>query len=291
MLAEMPSSSVQALNPVQLAYALREVPSAPHILSHLSNLLQTGQVSLGELGRIVRLDPGLAIRVLRTAYGSADKPIGPFFTIEDAINRVGCSRLTEMVRTVTRSQVLDLPLGVYGLNTEEYWRASVSCAVAAELLAERTGESRDTAYIAGLLHNVGMLAVEAWAREEESCLAFACREWPREYSAGEGAVLGFTHAEVGAALLSAWNFPMTVREPVRFQYVPLRYGMQARMSCLLHTAKWLSAAVCTEEGAPRFPDNRYLDVLRLTSYELACMVVEVRVRMGEVRNVVGAIAA
>jgi HD-like signal output (HDOD) protein len=179
------------------------------------------------------------------------------------------------------------------LDTAEFWRWSVATGIAAQVIAERSGDDADVAYAIGLMHRVGMLAVEEWARLESSFLVFAHRGWVREYCAAEAAVLGFTHAEVGAALLHAWNFPQSIREPIRCQYVPLRYGPHARMTCVLHAAKWLGATVCADESdaAPEFPADRYLDVLHLTSFDLAKLVVDVRIQLGGVRNHLAARAA
>lgn len=285
MLLVHPATEAGKLSPVEVARTLSAIPSAPSVLSKLCLLLRDGSPSLGELARLVRLDPGLCCRVMRAAYEFNDD--SPFrATIEDAINCVGAQRVTEIARRVVRSQLLDFPLEVYGMDTDDFWRRSVATAIGAELLAEHTGEEADVAYLLGLLHNAGMFAVENWIRQESPGLVFAHRAWPREYSAAESAILGFTHAEVAAGVLTGWNFPSAVTEPIRYQFVPTRFGPHARLTCLVHIAKWLAAAVCTEGGVPTLPDARYLDVLRLTSYELMKLVVEVRVRIGHARQTV-----
>lgn len=243
------------------------------------------------MGRLVKLDSGLACRVFRAAYERSEEDENPWLTIEDAINKLGFEYIQDLVRQVTRAQALDRPLEVYGMETEEFWRWSVATALAAEAIAQSTGEDADLAFSLGLLHNVGIFAVEEWIRQESPGLAFAHRGWPREYTSAEVTFLGFTHAEVGAALLSLWQFPRAASEPIRHQYVPLRYGPHARLTCLLHAAKWLAAAVCSEDGMPPLPDSRHLDVLRLPSYELLKLVVEVRVRIGRAREAVRTLAA
>jgi HD-like signal output (HDOD) protein len=247
-------------------------------------ILRDGSATAGELGRIVRLEPGLAAQVLRARHEQGPVQQDRCFTVEDAMNSLGFAQLRELVGDTTRTQLFDRPLEVYNLEMDEFWRRSIATALGAELLAEVTGEDADVSFTMGLLHNVGMLAVDAWARENSPELVFAHRSWPRDYSPAEGAVLGFTQAEVGAALLNLWDFSSAVTEPIRAQDLPLRQGAHARRSCLLHAAKWLAAAVCTEDGTPRLPESRFLDVLRLPSYELVKLVVEVRVRLGSARN-------
>lgn len=277
--------------PVDVARALTVTPSAPAVVARLSLLLHGGNPTLAEIGRIVRHDPGLAAHVLRAGYQRRAERMIPCFTIEDAVNTLGFAQLHRFVSEVSRLQVFEPVMETYGLHMEEFWRSSVACALAAELLAEKTGEDPDSAYILGLMHNIGMLAVEAWSRNESSFLLFAHRGWQREYGASEAALLGFTHAEAGAALLSSWDFPRATVEAVRSQYVPARYGPYARLTCLLHAAKWLRTAVCTDDGVPAMPDDRLLDVLHLPSFELAKLVVEVRIRIGRARSLLGSRAA
>lgn len=279
------------LTPVEVARSLSAVPSAPSIVGKLSHLLHTGVPSFSEIGRLIRLDPGLACRVLREA-NEEDRPlVDPCFTIEDAINRLGFSRIHELVARVTRAQVFDLPLEAYGMEVEDFWRLSMATALGAELLAQHAGEDSDIVYALGLLHSVGMFAVDEWIRRESPGIAFSRRGFPRDFSAAEGAILGFTHAEVGAALLSSWHFTRATTEPIRHQYVPLRVGPHARLSCLLHVAKWLGAAVCSDDRIPLMPDPRYLDFIKLPSFELNRFVVEIRVRIGQARQAIETIAA
>ncbi len=279
------------LTPVEVARSLQRIPSAPAVLARLAAASRDGESSFSEMAHLVKLDPGLVAEILRARRQHRSAPHEPCFTIEDAINSLGLDYVRPLVDEVMQTQVIDQPLDVYNLEMDEFWRWSVATALSAEYLAERIGEDVDLSFATGLLHNVGMVAVANWARQNESQLVFAHRAWPREYSAAEGALLGFTHAEVGATLLQSWDFPSNMTEAIRAQYVPLRYGAHARRSCLLHTAKWLAAAVCTEEIAPKLPESAFLDVLRVPSYELLKMVVEIRVRIGRVRNAVEAVAA
>ena len=280
----MNTPEVVLLSPVEVARALETIPSAPLVMSRLSGMLRDGATSAGEIGRMVRFEPGLAMQVLRAHHQRSCAENPRCFTLEDAMNSLGFPYLRELVGEAARAQLFDQPLEVYNLEMDEFWRRSIATALGAELLAEITGEDADLSFTTGLLHNVGMLAVNAWAKENMPELVFAHRSWPREYSPAEGAVLGFTHAEVGATLLDIWQFSSAVSEPIRMQHVPSRSGPHARRSCLLHAAKWLGASVCTDGAVPKLPDTRYLDALNLASYELVKLVVDVRIRLGSARN-------
>ena len=292
----MPPTSIHIhsrLTVAEVAAGLAFLPSAPRVLSQLYALLRGGDPTLQQVSALLRLDPGLTARVLTLGNRFSASRGEHCLSVEDAINVVGFNAIHGMVSHVADAQVFSRSLGLYGLDADEYWRWSVACALAAEVLAEHTGEDTSTAYTVGLLHGAGMVAIDGALSAIEPTLIFAPRAFPREFADAERGVLGFTHAEVGAALLRAWNFPVLMVEPVRWQHTPLGSAGYARMACLLHAAKWLRAVVCADEDSESatMPPEVLLQSLRMTPEKLAKLVVEVRVKLGFVRNLVEFIAA
>jgi HD-like signal output (HDOD) protein len=279
--------------PEEVASGLPYLPSAPNVLQRLCGTVYEKDASLQELGCLLRLDPGLTARVLRLGNSLAGVRAQHCLTIEDAINLIGFKRLAGMIARVAKSQIFARSVSLYGLDAEDWWRWSVSCALAAELLAEHTGEDESVAYTVGLLHTVGIVAIDEWVMLKAPSLMFMPRGVLCEFVESERALLGYTQAEVGAAMLRQWGFPATMVEPLRWQYAPQSSPGFARMACLLHAAKWLRTVVCVEDGgrSPQMPDASVLKPLRINSDQLARFVVELRIRLGEVRNLVEAVAA
>ena len=249
---------------------------------------------MDELAGLIRLDPGLTVRVLEMSDGRlAKNERQTDVSIEEVINRVGFYRIASMIGQVAKSQIFAHPVNLYGLDAEEWWRWSISCALAAELLAERTGEDTSVAYLVGLLHSAGIVAIDEWVSRKTPSIQFMPRGVLCEFIESERALLGCTQAEVGAAMLRQWGFSPVVVEPVRWQYAPYGSAGYARMACLLNAAKWLRTVVCTEDDRrpPSLPDAVVLQPLRITPEKLVRLVVELRIRLGEVRNRVEAVAA
>ncbi len=274
--------------PEEIAQSLNHLPSAPLILQRLNQLVFSGSLSLTQMGKLIRLDPGLSAQVLRLGLELSEERGMRCHCVEDAINLIGFERVHLLAAEVGDAQALSLPLGAYGLDADEAWRESISCALAAELLAEHTGDDISDAYTIGLLHNVGMWAINSWVSQHEPGLTFTPRGALRNYVECERSLLGCTQAEVGAHLLASWHFPRAVFDPVQWQQTPLGSGGYQRMACLLHVAKWLRTVVCTdaEQVPPPMPDAVILRPLRLTAERLGRMVIEVRVRLGICRNLI-----
>jgi HD-like signal output (HDOD) protein len=272
----------------EVVSGLKFLPSAPRVLPQLYSLLRAGDPTLQQVSGLLRLDPGLTARVLKMGNRFSAARGEHCLSIEDAINAVGFDAIHAMVSQVADEQVLARPLGLYGLDADEYWRSSVTCALAAEVLAEHTGEDTSMAYTVGLLHSAGMVAIDQAVSAFEPTLTMAPRDFPREFADAERAWLNFTQAEVGGALLRSWNFPVTMIEPIRWQQTPLGSPGYARMACLLYAAKWVRAVICADDeaGAAPLPPPIILQPLRLTQERLAKLVVDVRVKLGSVRNLV-----
>ena len=284
MTAELPLPDCSLLTPDDIVREVKHLPSAPKVLPRLKELLCDGNSAMHEIVAFIRLDPGIAVRVLQMANSAYFSKGVRCLTVEEAVNRVGYDQVYELVSYAVASQVLVRPLEVYGIEADDLWKMSVSCALSAEALAALTGQDRSVAYTIGLLHCVGMVAIDEWALRNRRGLVLRTAGYPREAVESERAELGFTQAEAGEALLKHWEFPATISEPVRWQYAPRASAGQMRMSCLLHAAKWLRTAVCAPSGVPRppLPVESQLQPLGLTLTALGEIANEIAVRLTEV---------
>jgi len=258
----------------------------------LYSLLRRNDSSLQQIGTLLRFDPALTARVLQLGNQRSAARGVHCLSVEHAINQIGLDEIAQLVAHVADSQALVRPISIYGLEADEFWRWSIYCALASEVLAEHTGDDPSEAYTVGLVHMVGMVAIDEWLLRKGPTLMFNSMGFPREWLDNERALFGFSQAAVGAALLRSWNFPVTMVEPVRWQYNPRASAGYARMACLLHAAKWLRTVVCQgSDEPPALPDPAILTPLRLTQEKLSRMVVEVRIRLGSMQNALHAKAA
>src|SRR5262249_50623298 len=66
-----------------------DLPSKPQILMQLVSALSRPDVSLRDVGEIVRRDPALAAQVLRIANSAIYAPRVRIFSVTDALMRIG----------------------------------------------------------------------------------------------------------------------------------------------------------------------------------------------------------
>jgi HD-like signal output (HDOD) protein len=242
---------------------LEHLPSAPRVLPRLKQLLTDGNTAIGEVVEMVRLDPGIAARVMQFGNSAYFSHGLRCYTVEEAVNRVGYEQIYELVSTAVASQVLVRPLTTYGMDADDLWQNSIACALAAEVLADQMHLERNVAYTIGLLHSIGMVAIDDWAARRQPELRLLSKGLPLEFCEAERTILGFHQAEVGAALLRLWAFPPVMSEPVRWQYLPSGTAAHFQLAALLHAAKWIRTAVLHPTKLPPAPNPALLAKLGL----------------------------
>lgn len=283
-----PPFALQATTPDDVVRQLKHLPSAPRILPKLKRLLSDGNSSSHEIVMLIRLDPGIAARVLQIGNSAYFSQGLRCYTVDEAVHRVGYDQIYELVANAVASQVLVRPLQCYDMEADTLWYSSVAAAIAAELLAERLNLDRDIAYTTGLLHRVGMVAINEWLSRAAPDLKLATQGLPLETCADERARLGFHNAEAGAALLRLWEFPPIMVEPVRWQYLPGATAAHWQLATILHIAKWVRTCATTPDSNPGLPDALLLRKMNLGTVQLQKLASTVRARLAEISSILEA---
>ena len=191
--------------------ALRPLPQvAQRILG-----LDEGTFSAHELAAIIATDQALTAKLLRLAnspyYGFARR----ITTARDAVVLLGYRSVRGAALTSCLMQTAQTS---GNLDQDAFWQFSIATGILAEVLARTDGAHQEEAFTAGVLHQIGLLALDQ-GRPQALRAALAARE-DRGLSLhdAEREVLGFTDAELGAL---HWNFPQALAEAVRDHAKPL----------------------------------------------------------------------
>jgi HD-like signal output (HDOD) protein len=189
--------------------------------------LSGDDMGMDEVERIVRSDEAIAIAVLRLANSAAHGQSGRTFDLRESITRLGGRRLQQLALSLSAGRVLGDGGKGYGLRRGDLWQGSLCGALAAELIAQRTGlEDPSTCFVAGLLRDVGKIAMDALfdvAKLEEAFRAERDEGEdgePVEQLALERRVFGIDHAELGGELCRIWKLPERLQNTVRHHHEP-----------------------------------------------------------------------
>jgi putative nucleotidyltransferase with HDIG domain len=200
----------------------KELASLPQVLVEVLRVSSDANSSASDLAAVIMKDPALTAKLLRVVNSPYYGPIRKITTINQAVVTLG-------QRTVT---AVALSTSVYdkinrvdsAIDRKRFWRHSLEVAIAARMVAhEASYEPVEEAFVAGLLHEIGTLVLEAsfptdfkrvWKLVElgESQIAVEERTW------------GTNHARVGQFLLEQWGVPKVISEAIAGHHTVIDYG-------------------------------------------------------------------
>jgi putative nucleotidyltransferase with HDIG domain len=188
--------------------ALR-LPCSPALLPRLISVLENEDASIDDLQEVIQIDPALAsstLRLANSAYFAAGS--SNVENLGEALMRLGQKEVYRLAALSLASRWMTQKVEGYRWEAGDFCRLSLVTAVAAEYLAEETGRvDPKTAYTAGLVHEIGKLAVAHACGEQFPAVRSEQSGTGCTWLEAEKKILGFNHAEVGAELLRRWKFP------------------------------------------------------------------------------------
>lgn len=219
---------------------LRALPSSPAVLNPLLELLrmEPDSIELKKIVELVSYDKTIAAQCLRIAnsplYGRAKNTE----SIQAAVMTLGIQRVEDILLTCCLHQFSSG--GKWATQPEVYWRHSLGCAAVCKELAERIDfREPDKAYLAGLLHDLGILVNSLAYSQEYKGVVERARELGVPLAEVEMSVLGFTHAESGSILAKMWQLPDTVVEVIAFHHDVEQAPVDHPLVALVHIADLL----------------------------------------------------
>lgn len=176
----------------------------PEVARRLLAIAEEDDFSLQDLAIVVGADQALTAKILRIANSPFHRHSRQIGTIRDAVILLGFRTVRSAALAACMMQATPPDTNV--LDYPEFWRYSVSVGLLAELLAEDE-HTRDMAFTAGVMHNLGRLALDQFAPREFARALEAARELGMPLGAAQRELIGFTECELGAALAAHWNYP------------------------------------------------------------------------------------
>ena len=202
---------------------IHELPALPATSARILQLASNPLANAKQLAAILEQDPSLASQILRYANSSLYGYAGRIKDLQSAIARVlGFEFVLNLSLGLTIGKALRIPPdGPFGLN--EFWKHSVYAARLVELLARqlpgKQRPQRGTAYLAGLIQNIGRLTLGHAFQPEFYILNQFARANPQmPILELEKSVLGVTHDQIGAWLMESWNMPEELIIAVRHHH-------------------------------------------------------------------------
>ena len=193
------------------------LPAMPQILLKLIELCDADEAGMAELAKLISNDAGMTAKVLGVANSAAYHRGGGKVGLLQALNVLG----SEFIKTIVISQSVFQTFNGFphasGIDLRGFWKHSLTVAVMAREVAKATDYAQpEEAYLAGLLHDVGRLALLS-AAPNEYVRNFLMQD-NADLCAVEQRFLHISHAEAGAWLIERWNLDSFMSDSVLYHH-------------------------------------------------------------------------
>lgn len=211
-----------------------EIASIRPVAAGLIRLLEDPCATMRQLTDIIELDPPLAGKILTRSNSASCYSKRTIADIEQAVLWIGLNNLKELA---LHQKVCEIFLGgqeQYGYSRLKLWKHSVAVAHFAKTLFRREfGEPGGLAYSAGLLHDIGLVAMDQLLPDRFMEVLSLVHTQGRDIISCEQEVLGFDHCGVGQALALDWELPLELALCIGRHAEPLAEGVDENKGAMV----------------------------------------------------------
>ena len=233
----MKNSRAHSVNEVMKA--VESLPSIPQAIAEIMRTIDDDSATAKMLADKIEGDVGLLVSVLKLVNSPRYSMHGGISSSQQAVQVLGFN--------VIRSFACMEGISAYfrknsnnEFNFEKFMRHGVGVACCAKYIARRAKLNPEVAFVAGLLHDMGQLALAVTMPNAYRLVEEYQRTHDCHLSVAERAIMGTDHAQVGAHLANRWNFPTEIVMSIKCHHKMLDAEAGSHLADLIHVSEVLS---------------------------------------------------
>ena len=241
------------------ASAIKTLRPFPAVACHLMNLVKgDNKADFGEVSRVLMADAALSSQVLRVANSALFGAKYEVKSVLHALCVVGVDRLRDLVVTVA---LKDFVSGGDNLFLQRCWRHNLATALWCDTLADHCGIDRPMGYTAGILHDIGRIALLMLFPDEYAAFLDVSLTGDLDKLEAERKLCDADHCQVGDSLATLWNLSPILNDVIAHHHDEVtsetpRMRLLVQAACMACQYDWFSCrptAAEMESGPPRTP--------------------------------------
>ena len=247
------------LPPLPSLAGMDALPTLPVVAIRLGEIVHSRNVSVQQVAELLRGDPATSAKLLRLVNSPYFGIPGGVADVARAIPFIGFSTLYQLVLSITVIEAL----GGKDSAVRALWIHSLSVATTARELAVEAKVDPGAAFTAGLLHEMGNIALAKLDPTSFEAATERARAGNLSMDVAEQQLGLPSHARVGAALAKQWRFPAALAVPIEQHHAIHRAAVRGKLAATLRNltevlagADWLAHATArTFDGRSETPDE------------------------------------
>lgn len=208
----------------ELVARIRTFPTVPSLYLEVITALRSPDSTTEQIGGIIAKDMAMMTKLLQVlnsaCFGLPRRITNP----AEAVGILGFEAVKSMVMTIKLLNQYDKIKPVY-FSIDRLWRHSTEVArTAKQLVLMETDDTAmaDTAFTAGLMHDLGKIVLAANFDEQYRGAQSLARKQQLPFCEVEREFFGASHGEIGAYLLGLWGMPLDLLEVAALHHQPSR---------------------------------------------------------------------
>jgi len=144
-----------------------DISSIKNVVSGLIKIINDPTSTARDLKEVIQIDPPLTAKVLRLANSAYYSPRNKISEINQAIIWVGYDAIKELAMSQKVCEIFNKDECIEGYSRNALWKHSLAVALFGKMIYRREfGERGENVYVAGLLHEIGLIAKDQFYQEE-----------------------------------------------------------------------------------------------------------------------------
>lgn len=175
------------------------LPSLPQVALQIGEAVNDENANARSVAALIETDPAIALKIVKAANSARYGGVSQVRSATEAVARLGLYNTRILVVAFAMRELFRTPSKALEQRMVELWEHSRRIAALASVLSDRVGGfNRHEALLAGLVHDIGVLAVIGYARDfpevanDPVALASSVRS---------------LRTQLGGMILSRWHLP------------------------------------------------------------------------------------
>ena len=224
----------------RIVEGIRKLPSLPEIATRLMKVVNSPYSSADDAAALIEKDPGLTITVLRMANSAFYGMPRTISSVSSAVVILGFNTVRSIVLSASILKAFSSKERIEGFDHQRFWRHSILCAIGAKLIAKQLMPivmlDPESAFCAGILHDIGKLIFEQYVPEDYTKACQYAVNNKVSLVKAEKEVMGITHSEIGNIVSDKWALPLDLENALVYHHNPKDTDKSLNFVTVVHCA-------------------------------------------------------
>ncbi len=234
-----------------------EISTIKSVVTSIIRIINDPDSTARDIEEIIQVDPPLTARILKVANSVYYSPMNKICEIDQAVIWLGFNALKELVLSQKVCEIFKTNEEIDGYSRPMLWRHCFAVALMGKMIYRREfGERGENAYVAGLLHDIGIIAIDQFLQQDFKKVIKLANDNSLNLMDAEKEVWGFNHQDVGLRIADDWGLPEEYVMAIGYHHKPDRVNEKfTKIACTLYVANYYCQSQGIGYGDEPYPDD------------------------------------